>query len=119
MEEGNKNKTSLQKTREEKIPEIVDKLTMLIDKTLITVSNDFPVFKDAVDPETNEITVTAEQQLYRFMNVTKEAVSNANIMLQQVNELERELYDPNFSKEEKEEEEIKTSKRNVKDRARN
>ncbi len=111
-------KTNLQETRKEKIPDIVEKLTMLVDKTLTTASGDYPTFIDVIDPETSEVKSTSEQQLYHFINVRKEAISNANSMLKQINELERELSDPNYHKKDEEQEETSSKRgKSLKDRA--
>jgi len=92
------DKSNLQKSRREKIPQLIEKYESLVDNILNKVGEAFPVFKDVHNPDNeNEVITSAEQQQYRFVNVRKEAVNNANSMMIQVNELERELNDPEWT----------------------
>jgi len=92
------NNSILQEKRRESIPNLIEKYQKLIDNIFDSVSKELPAFVDILDKDTEEVTVSSEQQLYAFINVRKQALSNANEMMQTINDLERELIDPNYKK---------------------
>lgn len=85
----------LQKKRKEEIPKLIDKYQKLVDLTFEAVSKPLPKFEDIEDDD-GDIIKTAEQLLYSFIGVRDTALDRANGILDKINELERELYDPNF-----------------------
>lgn len=87
---------NLQKSRKEKIPELVDKYQKLVNEIFEAVTKPLPVFKDvSIDNDGKEATViTAEQQMFAFINVRNQALDSANNMLLKINNLEMELYAP-------------------------
>lgn len=95
------NSEKLQAIRKKTIPDVIAKYQTLIDNIFVAVSKPIPDFKNIEDAD-GEITLTSEQQMYSFIAVRKSAVDTADRMLKQVNELERELHDPNFYNKENE-----------------
>jgi len=89
------NKNMLQEIRKKKIPDVIKKYEKLIEDIFAAVSKPFPTFENFTNSD-GEVTQTSEQQMYAFISVRKSAVDNADRMLLQINELERELYDPTF-----------------------
>ncbi|MVX36219.1 hypothetical protein [Myroides sp. LoEW2-1] len=99
----------LQEKRKEEIPNLIEKYQKLVDLTFDAVSKPLPSFKDLED-ENGDILKTSEQQLYSFISVRDSALDRADTILGKINDLERELYDPNFWTEDDVIEETTTSK---------
>lgn len=96
----------LQKTRKERIHDVIERYTLLIDKIFKEVSTELPKFKDRVNKE-GEVLKTAEEQKYEYISLRQRALQNADTMLHSINSLELELYEPEelVKKEEAKEEE--------------
>lgn len=96
----------LQKTRKERIHDVIERYTLLIDKIFKEVSTELPKFKDRVNKE-GEVLKTAEEQKYEYISLRQRALQNADTMLHSINSLELELYEPEelVKKEETKEEE--------------
>jgi len=82
------NKNSLQKSRKEKIPELINKYQSLVDKIFVLVAQDLPDFQN-IEKE-GVIISTAEQQKFFFIEERNKALNNANSMMFQINRLEIE-----------------------------
>jgi hypothetical protein len=93
----------LQEIRKKTIPNLIEKYQKLINEIFDAASEKLPDFNDVVNSETNEVSVTAEMQLFSFIQTRKMALDNADLILLKVNELERELIDPNYKPESEEE----------------
>lgn len=88
--------TKLQESRKKSIPVLVEKYQKLIDKIFDVVTQELPGFNDVTkDVEGGDpITITAEQQMFSFINVRNRALDNANDMMLKINLLEMELNAP-------------------------
>lgn len=87
----------LQESRKKSIPELVDKYQKLVDNIFDAVTKDLPAFRDIQRNEEEDgdtIMITAEQQMFAFINVRNNALDNANNMLIKINMLEMELNAP-------------------------
>lgn len=97
------DKGNLQKTRKEKIPNLINKYQTLVDKIFDLVGQELPPFTDVI--KEGVVLSTAEQQKFFFIDERNKALDNANSMMFKINRLEIELYSPELLNEEKEEEE--------------
>lgn len=95
----------LQDIRKNKIPDFIEKYQKLIDDTFDAVSKPIPDFQDIID-EKGDIIRTSEQRMFGFIQTRKAAIDSANDISIQINELERELYDPTFFEAKNEDDEI-------------
>ncbi|MFH6944625.1 hypothetical protein [Flavobacterium sp. FlaQc-50] len=103
----------LQASRRKSIPDLVAKYQKLVDLIFDAVAKPLPVFVDKqLDNEGNEKTIiTAEQQMFSFINVRNHALDNADAMMIKINMLEMELNAPElFALQSKVEEEVKDDK---------
>jgi len=98
------NEKLLQETREKKIPELIKKYEKLVDNIFKAVGEPLPNFSNKFDEATGVVIVTNEQQLFNFIDARKSALSTANYMLNKINELELELYNPKALLKEEEDE---------------
>jgi len=87
------NKERLQESRKKAIPGLVEKYQKLVDDTFDAVTKPLPTFSDRENKD-GEITATAEQQLFMFIDIRNKALDNANNMLLKINQLEIELHAP-------------------------
>ncbi len=103
----------LQKTRKEKIHDVIERYSLLIDKIFKEVSEELPKFKDRANKD-GEVVITAEEQKYEYIALRQRALKNADDMLHSINSLELELYEPEqlIKKEEEKEEDSSTNPNN-------
>jgi len=90
------NKSKLQESRRKSIPDLVAKYQKLVDMIFDVASKPLPIFKDfkKEGDEGDAVLITAEQQMFSFINVRDRALDNANNMMQKINMLEMELNNP-------------------------
>lgn len=87
----------LQESRKKSIPELVDKYKKLVENIFEAVTQPLPAFRDIQrgdEEDGDTIMITAEQQMFAFINVRNNALDNANNMLIKINMLEMELNAP-------------------------
>lgn len=86
----------LQESRRKSIPYLVSKYQKLVDEIYDAVTKPLPVFIDkTIEVEGRDsVIITAEQQMFSFINVRNNALDNANSMLLKINMLEMELNAP-------------------------
>lgn len=87
------NQSKLQESRKKSIPDLVNKYQKLVDETFDAVTKPLPSFNNVINEE-GEVLMTAEQQLFSFIDIRNKALDNANSMLSKVNQLEMELNNP-------------------------
>jgi tRNA(Glu) U13 pseudouridine synthase TruD len=110
--------SKLQESRKKSIPDLVAKYQKLVDEIFAAVTAPLPGFKDITKEgeEGDAVIITAEQQMFAFINVRDRALDNANKMMEKINMLEMELYAPEWfqtiSKMEAEPEEKETVVKN-------
>lgn len=107
--------TMLQEIRREEIPNLIKKYQKIVDEIFETVGKPLPSFQNITKDD--EIIVTAEMQLYEFLRVRKAALDHADSILIKVNELQRELLDPEYGKAKEEESEDSQKRDLLKERA--
>lgn len=103
---------ALQKTRKKKIEELIKWYQKQVDDIFTYASQPLPIFAEVKDKD-DLVIMTAEQQVYEFIDVRKKALGNANYMLNIINELENELLDPNYKKGGEEEEKNKEEPKKI------
>jgi len=88
--------SKLQESRRKSIPELVDKYQTLVNQIFTAVTAPLPDFKEVKKEGENgdSLVVTAEQQMFAFINVRDRALDNANKMMEKINMLEMELNAP-------------------------
>jgi hypothetical protein len=88
--------SKLQESRRKSIPDLVEKYQKLVDEIFAAVTAPLPRFKDITkdSDDGDAVIITAEQQMFAFINVRDRALDNANKMMEKINMLEMELYAP-------------------------
>jgi len=96
-----KNTSLLQETRENEIPNIIEKYKNLGEAVLTQVSSPIPEFKDITVKDGEDIikSITGEEQLYNFILMREKAVDHVDRLYTKVNNLELELNSPELFKE--------------------
>lgn len=102
------NDSKLQTTRKESIKELIKKYKKLVDDTYAACTKELPTFVDIKNKD-DEVTATAEEQLFKFINVRDKALDNADKILFKINNLEIELYAPELLKSDEEASEQETT----------
>jgi len=93
-------------TRKETILDLISKYKRQVDDIFIWTMKPIPDFAD-ISNEDGEVVQTSEQRVYSFINARKNALNLADEILLKIQDLECELYDPNWQPKQKEEDEPK------------
>lgn len=107
------SKSKLQEVRKEEIPKLIEKYQSLVDKIFKLVDQDLPEFIDIKNKD-GEITATAEQQKFFFIDERNKALDNANRILIKINDLQIELYAPELLESEGDESDKETENKGQK-----
>lgn len=110
------NKDKLQEIRRKQIPITIEKYQGLVDGIFTEVAKPFPKFKDIeVCNEEGAIikSTSAEEQFYSHTLMREKAVDHADRMINKINNLELELYNPELFYSLKNEEETPSQEQTV------